>query len=873
MEKEWYQLPLEKVFDKVASSKEGLSQSQAKERLQKFGKNALEREKKISPFVIFLHQFTSPLVWILLAAMGISLFLQEFIDFYVITIVVIANALFGFWQEYKAEESIEALRKMVSPKAIVIRDGRRREIPAEEVVKGDIIVLETGNIVPADARLIDAVNVQTQEAALTGESVPVKKDVKRIADRLSIGDQKNMVFSGTTVTAGHGKAVVTSTGMRTEIGKIATMLKKTKSEPTPIQKDLKKLAYQLTAAVVLIAMVMIGVDVLLGKNLLEVFEKAVALAVAAIPEGLPAVVTIAFALGVQRMAKKKALMRKLPSVETLGACTVICTDKTGTLTHNEMTVKKLYVDGQVVQVTGSGYEPKGDFSKETSSLDTLLRAGVLNNNAQLDVEQGRHSIVGDPTEGALLVSAAKSGIDLDKVRSDNTRVDEIDFSSERKCMTTIHSTFEGKKTAYTKGAPEVVLGFCTHMLVDGKVRRLTKEDRDHILETNDEFTSQALRVLGFCYKEFKDELSHDDIEKSMIFIGLQGMIDPPREEVKKAIKTCNAAGIKVVMITGDHLGTAKAIGKQIGLEGRAIEGVELESINLSRDVEKISIYARVNPEDKLHIVDALRKNRHIVAMTGDGANDAPALKKADLGIAMGITGTDVSRQASDMILADDNFATIVRAVEEGRVIYDNIKKFVIYLLSSNVGEILTIFVATLLGLIDPLTARQILWINLATDLLPATSLSVDPKEPGVMERKPRDIDEKIVNKSRAGLMLFIGLLMMAGTLFVFEWYEPEVNKTYAQTMAFTTLVLFQLFNVLNQRSETKSIFTVGLWSNKWLIGAVLLSFGLQIASVHLGIFNTLFETIPLSFMDWMIAAAVASSVLIFGEIVKLFRKY
>jgi len=869
MKKEFYEVSVEDTIKELNSSKKGLTAQDAKKRLQKWGRNTIEREKKISPFKIVLDQFKSPLIWVLLVAMIITLALQEWIDFYVITIVVIANAIFGFWQEYRAEESIEALRKLISLKATVVRDGKKHEIHAEELVRGDVIYLETGDIVPADARLIECTNLQTQEASLTGESLPIKKALQKLSGRRAIADRKNSVFSSTIVTNGHALAIVTAIGMQTEIGKIASLLKETKPEPTPIQKDLKSMAVKITLSVLIIAVLMLSIDALMGKALLEVFEKAIALAVAAIPEGLPAVVTIAFALGVQAMSRKKALMRKLPSVETLGACTVICTDKTGTLTHNEMTVKKIYADGSIINVSGEGYTTKGQFSRKTKTLPELLAIGALNTNAELRKKGSTHSVLGDPTEGALLISAKKYGLHLEKLQKDFPRVDEIEFTSERKRMTTIHQK-GAKKIAYTKGAPEVILRLCTHIKEHGRVRRLTSDDRAKISDMNESFAQESLRVLGFCMKELNENTKKT--EKNMVFLGLQAMIDPPRKEVKKAIQTCKTAGIRVIMITGDHLGTAKAIAQEIGIRGNAITGVDLHGINLDKEVEHIGIYARVNPEDKLKIISALKKKGHVVAMTGDGANDAPALKKADLGIAMGITGTDVAKEASDMILADDNFATIIKAVEQGRVIYDNIKKFVIYLLSSNIGEILTLFVATLLGMIDPLTARQILWINLATDLLPATSLSIDPKEPGVMKRKPRKITDRILSRGRILHMLFIGVIMMAGTLFVFQWFEPALNKEYARTMAFTTLVFFQLFNVLNHRSENESIFKIGFLTNKWLIGSIIISILLQVLAVQLGLFNLLFDTVPLALKDWGIAIGIAASVLVLGEIVKLFRK-
>jgi Ca2+-transporting ATPase len=811
-------------------------------------------------------------VWILIAAMIISFFVKEYTDFYVILAIVILNAILGFVQEYRAETAIAALKKMISHKAIVIRSGVQKEIDAAEIVPGDILILETGEKVPADARLIDTTNLETQEAALTGESVPVKKGAIALRSTTPVADRKNMVFNGTVITKGRGKAVVVATGMSTEIGKIAKMIKEAQPEPTPLQKKLKHLSQFLGIAVIAIALIVFGAGMLYGNEMFAMFLAAVALAVAAIPEGLPAVVTVSLAMGVKKMARRNALVRKLPSVETLGACTVICSDKTGTLTHNEMTVKKIYANDEIVDVSGSGYNPEGRFTKNPDRFKQLLLAGVLNNNSSLNKENDSWHVVGDPTEAALIVSAKKAGLDASSLTDKCKRIEELEFTSERKRMTTVNKVGQ-KHYAFTKGAPEVVLKLCNRAQINGKTIRLSKKDKDKILEVNEQFAGNALRVLGFAYKEVSGKVSRKEIEENMVFLGLQGMIDPPRPEVKDAITKCRTAGIKVIMVTGDHKATATAIAKQIGLTGKAMTGEELDHIqDLEDHVEDIAVFARVNPSHKIKIIEALKKKEHIVAMTGDGVNDAPALKKADLGIAMGITGTDVSKEASDMILADDNFASIVNAVEEGRNIFDNIKKFVEYLLSSNMGEVLTIFIGILLKMPLPLMAIQILWINLVTDGAPALALSAEPPEPGLMKRKPRKVEEKIVNKKRGIMIFLIGIIMMLGTLDIFQWYNTEVNLAYAQTIAFTTLMMYQMFNVINMRAEDYSIFSLGLFSNKWLLGAIALSVLLQIGVVHLPFMNPIFGTTALTLFDWALAAAIGASVLVFGEIVKLFTK-
>lgn len=848
---EYYQMPVKEVFSKFETSEKGLSSQEASRRLEVYGRNKITEEKGIHPFLIFLEQFKSPMVWVLLAAMVISLVVKEYIDFYVIAAIVVINAILGFYQEYRAERAIEALKKMTSLKAIVLRDGKETEVPAEEIVPGDVLVLDTGDKVPADARIFNSVNLQAQEAALTGESVPVQKGVEAIKGSVAVADRHNMVFAGTVLTKGHAKAVVTGTGMKSEIGKIAGLIQETETAPTPLQRKLKKLSLVIGGAILAIAAVVFLFGIFtLDQSLTAILLTAIALAVAAIPEGLPAVVTVGLSMGVQRLAKKNALVRHLPSVETLGACTVICSDKTGTLTHNEMTVRKLFVNNNVVEVGGSGYEPKGDFSKKPSSFDLLLKIGALNNNAKLQFDE-KWNVIGDPTEAALLVSAKKAGFDIEKLSKDFPRVDEIEFTSERKRMTTVHK-IKGGKVAYMKGAPEVIVKHCSKMWVDGKVVRLTTKDKNNILEQNEAFANKALRVLAFAYK---DLTSDKEPEKNMIFVGLQAMIDPPRKEAKVAVEKCKTAGIKVVMITGDHITTAKAVARELGIEGKAVTGVELADIDLDSEVERISIYARVNPEDKLKIINALKKKDHIVAMTGDGVNDAPALKKADLGVAMGITGTDVAKEASEMILADDNFASIVRAVEEGRRIFDNIQKYIAYLLSGNIGEVLVIFVSMLLGLPLPLIAIQILWINLVTDGLPALGLGVDPVEPDVMRRKPRKVHSSIFKGLEAYLFIY-PVLVTAGTLFLFDYFLAD-SLVKAQTIAFTTLVTFELFQAISCRSLHRPVFSVGMFKNKWLWLAVLGSFALQSCLLYVPFLQDIFKVTALSLGEVAVVVGVA----------------
>ncbi|MCK4670136.1 MAG: calcium-translocating P-type ATPase, SERCA-type [Nanoarchaeota archaeon] len=859
---EYYKTPVVKVISELNGSVSGISEEDARERLEKYGKNEIKREKHISALQIFLSQFKDFLIWILIFATVISGITGEYIDMTVIAIILILNAVLGFYQEFKAEKSIEALQKLASLKALVLRSGSQERIDATEIVPGDILIIEEGGKIPADARIIEAIALQTQEASLTGESVPNDKTEHAMEKICALGDRASMLYAGTIVTRGHGKAIVTETGMKTELGKIAKSIESAKSPLTPLQLKLKRFSKLLAVFVILICGIVFFTGYSSGYPLMEIFLASISLAVAAVPEGLPAVVTITLSLGMQKLSKKNVLIRTLPSVETLGCTTVICSDKTGTLTHNEMTVTKVFVDGKELTVTGDGYSTEGKFSADSPSLKQLLKIGVLCNNGSLGEE-----VVGDPTEVALLVSAAKKGlvkVDLEKT---SLRIEELPFDSKRKLMTTVHK-IKGKKFALVKGAPDVIILKCTKVLIDGEARVFSRDLKAKALEQNKIFARQALRVLGFAYKEVK---FGKVTEESLIFVGLQGMIDPPRKEAITSVAKCKTAKIKVVMITGDYIETAKAVAKELGIEGRAVTGEELDKMgNLADVVDKIAIYARVDPEHKMRIVEALQKNGHVVAMTGDGVNDAPALKAADIGIAMGITGTDVSKEASDMILTDDNFSSIVNAVEEGRTIYDNIEKFVEFLLSCNAGEVLAVFLGVLMKIGYPLIAIQILWMNLITDGLPALALGVDPKEPGVMERPPRKKETKILGNHGLQRVIIIGIIMCIGTLGIYWLYKPAVQMDYARTMAFTTLVMFQLVHVFNCRSLHHSLFKVGVWANKKLWYAVIISLFLQIAVIYTPL-NQFFRTVPLNLYDWGFVILIAVSIFVIREIWKMVR--
>ena len=901
----------------------GLSETEAQARLKKLGRNELTAEKSAPAWRKFLTQFQDVLVILLLIAGAISagvwLYERESklpYEAMAIFSVVLLNAIMGYIQESRAESAVSALRKMSAAQASVFRDGVRKSIPAAEVVPGDIILIEEGDTIPADARLIQSIALQTAEAALTGESLPVSKDTLPIAEEAGVGDRHNMVFSGTAATYGRGKAVVVATGMHTEIGVIARMLKETPAETTPLQKELARVGKILGVTVIVIAVIMIATIILVEDvhgfaALFDVLILGVALAVAAVPEGLPAVVTAVLSMGVQRMAKRNAIVRHLAAVETLGSATVIASDKTGTLTRNEMTVRVVVTASGRVNFSGTGYEPTGkvtvnhrDVEEEVDGpaqieLQRALAVADRANNAVLVESDGQWIVQGDPTEGALIVAARKTGLKDDALTARFVRIGEVPFSSERKLMTTIHKDAdqEGRLLVFTKGAPDILLTRCSQELWGEHERFLTPQRRAEILKINEELAHEALRTLGVAYrslaaKTFEAGEADESIEQNLVFAGLIGMIDPPRAEAKDAVARAKAAGIRPIMITGDHPVTAAVIAGELGItsNGRALTGAEIRKMHDEESrvtmVKNVSVYARVNPEDKLRIVKALQREGAIVAMTGDGVNDAPALKSADIGVAMGITGTDVSKEAADIVLADDNFATIVAAVEEGRAIFSNIRKFLRYLLSSNIGEVMTMFLGVVLadviglkivagdGVVLPLLATQILWINLVTDGAPALALGVDPADKGIMNQPPRPKKEGVITRSMWHGIFFVGAVVAAGSLIVLDaslpggLIEGSGTMRYAQTMTFTTLVLFQIFNVFNARSDERSLFK-GMFSNKWLWGAVLLSLILQVAVIYTPFLQHAFTTVSLSLGDWLRCAAVASSVLWLRELSKL----
>jgi len=878
----WHSVGIKKVLETLKVDEKGLNREEANRRLQEFGYNELQERKRVTPLQIFLGQFKDIFVIMLLIATAISFLIGETVDAATIAAIVILNSVVGFIQEYRSEKAMEAMKKMTAPKARVLRDGGEAMIPAREIVPGDVVLLEAGDRIPADGRLLEIVDFKTDEAVLTGESTPVNKDTGVLNEKTPVADRKNSVFMATHVTYGRGKAVVTSTGMTTEFGKIAEMVQTMEEEETPLKQKLERFAKKLGIIIVVVCAVIFALELyellMLGilntpeaiKNIIDAFETAVALAVSAVPEGLPAVVTVSLALGARELAKRNSIIRKLSSAETLGATTVICSDKTGTLTKGEMTVRKIYVNGKMLDVTGVGYEPKGEFLdngapvnlKANGDLTQLLRASMLCTNAHYDGK----SVIGDTTEGALIVAAAKAGIPKKDTEVLYPRVHEVPFTSERKRMTTVHKTPEGTLVAYVKGAPEIILERSTHTLQDGQAKKLSATERKTFLEINEKMASDALRVLGIAYKNLPNDIlekvEEESVENGLVFLGLTGMIDPPREEAKEANLKCQQAGIKTVMITGDHKLTAVAIAKELGMlkSDRVLTGTELDNMSdedFEKIVEDVSVYARVSPEHKLRIVRALKKKGHIVAMTGDGVNDAPALKQSDIGVAMGITGTDVTREAADMVLADDNFATIVNAVEGGRSIYDNIRKFSFFLLRSNFDELLVIGVFALLGGFGvfgpdaqvPLTAGMILWINLVTDGGPALALSMDPPGEDVMKRPPRNPNEGILHGRIASILVtFVTQFLGTGVLFYVAYYVWRRPLGEAQAIAFVQATLQELVIVWNCRSEKHNAFKVGFTSNKFLLVAVVFSALLTILIPYTGLFGTL----PLDPSDWAI---------------------
>lgn len=866
----WHTLTVERTLERLASGPRGLTADEATKRLQEYGPNELQARSRISPWSILLEQFKNVLIIILLLATALSAFLGHGVEAIAITVIVLFAVVLGFIQEYRAERAIEALRELAAPNATVIRDGREQRIPARDLVPGDLVLLATGDKVPADARLTEAVNLQTVEAPLTGESAPVEKHSTPLPEeQLPAADQRNMTFAGTAVTYGRGRALIVATGMATEFGQIARMLQDVDTAKTPLQKNLDRIGKSLARAAFAVVFVIVILGLFRGQPFVEMLIFGVALAVAVVPEALPAVVTISLALGVKRMVRRNALIRRLPAVETLGSTSVICSDKTGTLTKDEMTVRRLYVDGHMIEVSGTGYEPAGTFSMNgagasiSTPLSMLLRGAALASDARVEQKNGAGTweVKGDPTEGALVVVAAKAGLNKTDLDAQFSRVSEIPFTAETKRMTTLHETPEGI-VAYSKGAPEVIVQSCTSHLTDAGAEPLDEARRADVLECARQMAGEALRVLAVAYKP---RAAVADAENEMTLLGLAGMIDPPRPEAKSAVRRCEEAGIKVIMITGDHPLTAKAVADELGLskDGRVVNGSEMEVMDdgqLERAVDSIEVCARVSPAHKLRVVSALQNRGKVVAMTGDGVNDAPALKKADIGIAMGITGTDVSKEAAAMTLTDDNFASIVAAVEEGRGIFSNIKKYLMYLLSSNIGEIGLMAGATLAGLPLPLSAVQILYVNLATDGLPALALAVDPPEQGLMLRPPRNPRTGIFTRPVILLMLAGGVWSAIVNLSLFIWaLSSGRSVAEAMTMTFVSLVLIQFFKAYNFRSDRASVLQQP-FANKWLNLAILWELVMLGLILYVPLLETTFGTFPLTLTDWVVVVAAAFTV-------------
>jgi len=891
---EWYRLPVERVFEILKSSGVGFTTSEAKARLEKYGYNEL-KFRKISPIIRLLLQFHNPLIYVLLIAALVTAYFEHYTDTVVIMGVVIANTIIGFILEGKAQSSIESLEKMMPHYCTVLRDGEKKTILARELVPGDVILLKSGDKVPADLRLFYAKNLFIDESTLTGESIPVEKSVEPISrPDLPPADQRCMAFSGTFVTRGSGRGIVVATGEQTELGKIAKIVMETREISTPLMREMAEFTKVIVIATLAVAVLNFVLGIVFGYDFLYSLMASVALAVAAIPEGLPAVLTITLALGVTALARKNALIKKLPSVETLGCTTVICTDKTGTLTKNQITVVRVYCGRKHYRATGVGYEPKGEFILGNRKIDPLLdgdlvetlRAGILCNDADLIMDEEGYKIVGDPTEGALVVSAIKAGIG-----KDYPRIDEIPFDSERQYMATLHKG-NGKNIIYVKGTPERILRMCKNQLINGRIEPIRYEE---LLRVAHEMAKEALRVLGFAYKivsEDKRKLAVEDLE-DLTFLGFQGMIDPPREEAIEAVEKCKKAGIRVVMVTGDHAQTAKAIAKQLGIcgeEDRVLTGEELSRMSdeeLYEIVDEVYVYARVSPEHKFRIVRQLQKRGHVVAVTGDGVNDAPALKVADIGIAMGIMGTDVSKDAADMILADDNFASIVDAVEEGRYIFENIRKIILYTIPTNGGQALMMLLAVILAPFIPLfTLRlplepiQILWINLADAVFLALPLAMEPKEKGLLKKPPRDPKEQIINRLFFRKVGLVAMVMAIAGFTVYYYYGvkafsnslDEQLLTQAQTAAFATVIMVHIFYLFTARSITESALKFSPFSNKWVLIGVVISIATLLMIVYIPSLQVPFRTAAIPLELWILIILLASFGFIVIEVEKLLIK-
>jgi len=897
----WHAIEIKEALSLLESSEDGLGRDEAGLLLERTGMNALSAEEGSGPLRMLAGQFRNPLIYLLGGAAALSVIVGHPVDAAVIAGVIILNAVLGFVQEWRAEGALAALKSMAAPRARVLRGGRSVTIDSAEVVPGDVLILETGDRVAADARLLGSEEMRVDESALTGESEPVAKGPGLSEEGTPVADRRGMVWMSTNVTGGRGRAVVVETGMRTEIGRIAGEVRSVEREATPLQKRMNRLSLVLGIGGMFLAGVVFVLGLLRGYGAIEMLMFSVAVAVSAIPEGLPAVISVTLALGVRRMAGRGAIIRRMSAVETLGSTLVICTDKTGTLTRNQMTVKRIWAGGRIFETTGDGYDPAGELRGEDGEviggssgggeerrgglpdeLDRLLHIGVLCGNARLKREDKEWRVEGNPSDGALLAAAAKAGIDAKSARDETARLAELPFSSDAKYMATLHPEGGGEgRIAYVKGAPERVLNFCTHVLVDGKPVELGGALREKILAVNEQFASGAMRVIAGAFREMPagcDTLKRSDAEGGLTLAGLWGMIDPPREESVRAVSDAKRAGLRPVMITGDHATTAMAIARLVGIagEGEAVTGPEIDTMDgpaLADAAIRTGVFARVTPAHKLRILQALKERGHIVAMTGDGVNDAPALKGADIGIAMGITGTEVAKEAADMVLTDDNFATIVHAVEEGRGIYNNLRRVVYFLLATNLGEVITLAAALVVGMELPLTAVMILWINLVTDGACTVPLGVEPRHGDLLALPPRDPNEFIIDRRMMIRMAALTPLMAVGTLLLFRYAQGHGDIAYARTYAFTAMAGFQWFQAFNARSDRQSVFSIGLFGNRWLLAGVGAAVALQILAIETPAGRLIFGTANLSLIDWLLILGASSSIWIVDEILKATGAY
>jgi Ca2+-transporting ATPase len=883
MEEQWHNLQGEETVQTLGSRHSGLSEAEVEARLLQYGANELKGKEKAPPVLVFLRQFLSPLIYVLIAAVIISFAVQHYMDALVILGVLLLNAIVSFMQESRAEKAMEALVRMTAPRAKVKRDGELKQIPARLVVPGDILLLETGDRVPADARLIEISNLKINEATLTGESMPVDKHTEVLGEEVPIAERKNLAFMGTTVSYGRATAVAVRTGMSTELGKIASAIGEVKPEKTPLQKSISKLSRYLVIIFLSAIAILVVAGLLKGLDRLEVFLLAVAAAVSAIPEGLPAVVTVVLSMGMQTMARHNAVIRRLVAVETLGSATVICSDKTGTLTMNEMTVRRIYADGRWINVTGEGYEPGGEFHRDGQTLNPTqeevlglhLRIGALCNDALLTSGDGQHSIYGDPTEGALVVAAAKAGMNKEKLEKSSPRLDEIPFQSEKQYMATLHYRDDGGRVVYVKGAAERLLSLSKSMLTGKGVLPLGQAESEQIMQATVSMAKEAMRVIATAYVELPGEvedLRDEDIHGKLVFVGLTGMDDPPRREAREAVRLCKQACIKAVMITGDHKVTAESVASQLGLPpGKTVTGAELQAMSdeeLSRQIANISVFARIEPLHKLRIVNAFKAHGHVVAMTGDGVNDAPALKAANIGIAMGITGTAVAKEASDIVLADDNFASVVAAVDEGRVIFNRLRNVIFFLLSTNLGELLALTLSVLFVGKAPFLAVQIIWNNLVTDTAVAVPLGMEPKFGDELKQPPRHPKVGIIFPGLLLRVVFMAILMGVGMFLVFNWAQQRVSLQEARTVAFASIVIFEWFRAFNARSDEHTVFSLGVLRNRWLVIFVSVAVLLQIAVIYVPFLQIAFSTVPLGIDKWGIAVLAGGSLFAVDEIRK-----